>query len=43
MAHAFHAFSQQLHDCQLRHLTELVQLQFTPFASDDTYHWQTTM
>ncbi|WP_338385969.1 hypothetical protein [Escherichia coli] len=21
----------------------MVQLQFTPFASDDTYHWQTTM
>ncbi|MCQ6679035.1 pilus assembly protein [Escherichia coli] len=22
---------------------KMVQLQFTPFASDDTYHWQTTM
>ncbi|EOJ5092377.1 pilus assembly protein [Escherichia coli] len=22
---------------------KMVQLQFMPFASDDTYHWQTTM
>ncbi|HFE1074231.1 TPA: pilus assembly protein, partial [Salmonella enterica subsp. enterica serovar Typhimurium] len=22
---------------------KMVPLQFTPFASDDTYHWQTTM
>ncbi|CAL1227373.1 hypothetical protein PS25CTX_1420 (plasmid) [Escherichia coli] len=44
LVHAFHALA-TMHGLPVmtRPKIKMVQLQFTPFASDDTYHWQTTM